>query len=346
MASSTGEVGRRLLRLARPLGGWMALGIFLGFLTVGSGVGLMMTSAWLIARAALHPPVGDLQVAIVGVRFFGIARAALRYLERLVSHDAALRVLAGMRLWFYRRLEPLAPARLWMRPSADLLARLVADVESLESFYVRGLRPPLVAAATVALMGLVLGAVDGRVALAAAALMAGSGVAVPSATAGLRRHLGAQIVLTRSDLRVRVLDQVQGLADLLACGRAAAHQEGLEACGRRLAGLQRRLALVGALHEALMGLAASAAAATALALAIPRVRSGELEAVLVPAAVLGILAAFEAILPLPEAAAQMEETAAAAGRRLASVDAPPPGGAARGGPPAGPLPPPPGPQAQ
>lgn len=72
-------------------------GIALGALSVASGVALTATAAWLITRASEHPPVLMLMVAIVAVRTFGIARPALRYAERLISHDAALRLLAERR---------------------------------------------------------------------------------------------------------------------------------------------------------------------------------------------------------------------------------------------------------
>jgi len=135
----------RLVKLAAPFKGWMALATLLGFATVGSNVGLMATAAFIIAKAALHPSIADLQVAIVGVRFFGIARGVFRYLERLVSHSVTFRLLARLRVWFYQALEPLAPARLIQYRSGDLLSRVVADIETLEHFYGRVIAPPVVA---------------------------------------------------------------------------------------------------------------------------------------------------------------------------------------------------------
>ena len=136
---------RRLLAFLVPYWPWVALSVLLGFLTVGSSIGLMATSAWIIATAALHPSIAVLQVAIVGVRFFGIARGVFRYLERLASHQVTFRVLARLRVWFYAALEPLAPARLLQYRSGDLLSRIVADIGTLENFYIRAVAPPLVA---------------------------------------------------------------------------------------------------------------------------------------------------------------------------------------------------------
>ena len=147
----------RLFKLALSYKGWMALAALLGFLTVGSGIGLMMTSAYIIAKAALHPSIAELQIAIVGVRFFGISRGIFRYLERYISHEVTFRLLAKFRIWFYRAIEPLAPARLIRFKSGDLLSRVVADVESLEHIYVRVIAPPFVALLILLLMWILFG---------------------------------------------------------------------------------------------------------------------------------------------------------------------------------------------
>ena len=83
----------------------------LGALAIGAGIGLMATSGYLISRAAQQPPILELSVAIVAVRFFGVSRAVLRYLERLAGHDATLRALGTIRARLFARLEPLVPGR-------------------------------------------------------------------------------------------------------------------------------------------------------------------------------------------------------------------------------------------
>ena len=105
----------------------------------------MATAGYLISRAAERPAVLSLMVAIVAVRFFGLGRPVIRYLERLASHDAALRVLGRVRTQFYERIEPLAPAQLDCYREGDLLSRMVADVDALQNLYLRGLGPALVA---------------------------------------------------------------------------------------------------------------------------------------------------------------------------------------------------------
>ena len=123
----------------------VALSVALGSLAIGFGVGLITTSGYLISRAAEHPPVLSLTVTIVLVRFFGIARPIARYLDRLASHDLALRSLGRIRGRFYARIEPLAPAGLADFRRGDLVSRMVGDVDALQGLYLRGIGPPLVA---------------------------------------------------------------------------------------------------------------------------------------------------------------------------------------------------------
>src|SRR4249919_4025090 len=136
---------RRLLTLAEVPRARVALAVVLGALTVLFGVGLMATAGYLISRAAERPAVLSLTVAIVLVRFFGLARPLARYLERLASHDLAFRVLGRVRVRAYERLEPLAPAQLEGYRQGDLLSRMVADVDALQYLQLRGLVPALAA---------------------------------------------------------------------------------------------------------------------------------------------------------------------------------------------------------
>ena len=86
----------RLLRLMLPYWRWILLSIFLSTATIASGIGLIGTSTYLISKASMKPSIAVLQVAIVGVRFFGISRGIFRYLERLVSHAVNLKILSKL----------------------------------------------------------------------------------------------------------------------------------------------------------------------------------------------------------------------------------------------------------
>jgi thiol reductant ABC exporter CydC subunit len=291
----------RLLALLRTERGWMLLATVLGLATILSGVGLLMTSAFLIARAALRPSIAEIQVAVTGVRFFGISRGIFRYLERLVSHEVTFRLLTRLRVWFFRAVEPLAPARLAGTRSGDLLARVVADVESLEHVYARLLAPPAVALLTALLCAWFFGRWDARLAWALFGALFAGGVVLPLVMQAAGKRIGARLVIVRAELSVAAVDGVQGLADLLIYGRAAAQQEKLGALNREWTHLQRRLTSLNGLGEALLGLCQAAAVVALFALAAPQVTRGALDGIMLAVFTLGVLACFESVAPLPQA---------------------------------------------
>ncbi len=313
----------RLLKIAGRFRNWMALSILLGFLTVGSSVGLMMTSAYIIAKAALHPSIAELNVAIVGVRFFGIARGVFRYLERLVSHETTFRLLARFRVWFYRALEPLAPARLMQYRSGDLLARIVSDVESLEHIFIRVISPPFVAVLVTLLMWLLLGMFEWQFALLLTVFMALSGIGIPLLSHLLSRNSGRALNEIQAEINNLAIDAVQGLPELLVYHRAEDHLEKLERTNRRLVKTQRKLALVEGLNEALLGLSMNLAVFSILYVSIPYVSGSLLNGVYLSVIVLGVMAAFEGVATLPEAARFWENSRQAARRLFQIIDAQP-----------------------
>jgi ATP-binding cassette subfamily C protein CydCD len=319
----TESVSHRLLQQAAPFAPWMALAILLGFATVGSSIGLLTTSAYLIARAALHPSIADLQVAIVGVRFFGIARGLFRYLERYVSHHTTFRLLARLRAWFYEALEPLAPARLLQFRSGDLLARIVADVETLENVFLRVIAPPAVALLVALLAGFLLGRFDPRLAGVLLSFLLLAGVGLPLLTRALGGGAGRRLVQVRAELNSTLLDGIQGMADLLAFDQVGRHLERLRSLGGELGSLQGQMAHIGGLHGALAGLLMNLATLGVLAVAIPLVSSADLDGVYLPLLALAVIASFEAVLPLPQAFQYLENSLEAARRLFDIVDAEP-----------------------
>jgi ATP-binding cassette subfamily C protein CydC len=136
----------RLLLLARPMWGRLLLAAAAGGLATMCGVALLAVSGFLLSRASQHPDIAALSVAVVAVRGLSIGRGTFRYAERLASHDVAFRVLARTRVAIWRKLETLAPAGLPAFRSADLLSRLVGDVDGIQDLFIRGLAPPVAAA--------------------------------------------------------------------------------------------------------------------------------------------------------------------------------------------------------
>jgi ATP-binding cassette, subfamily C, bacterial CydCD len=314
---------KRLLGFLHGSWGWVALSILLGALTVGSNVGLMGTSAFLISAAALHPELGTLQVAIVGVRFFGIARGVFRYSERLSTHNVTFRLLARLRAWFYRALEPLAPARLMDYRSGDLLSRIISDVETLENFYVRAVAPPLVATVVAVGMTFFFGWYDLPLAWVYLAFLIVLGIGIPLLSWAISRAAGTELVSRRAALQARLVDGIQGLAEILAFGRGSDYSEILLSEGRDYGQTQRLLASRTGFSSALTTLLVNLGMLAVLVLAIPLVTAGQLPGVMLAVLTLSALAGFEAVMPLPLAAQTLSSSLQSARRLFEVVDAKP-----------------------
>ncbi len=310
----------RLLALIAPYWKVMLLAAVLGFLAVGSSVGLMATSAFLIASAALHPPVLDLMQPIVGVRFFGISRAVFRYLERYVTHDAAFRILSGIRVQFYRALEPLAPAALIENRSGELSSRIGADVDTLEQFYLRVLAPPLVALVVLAGVFIFLAGFEMRLALVFLVLFLSGAVVVPLGVRLLGRGSGRRMVEARAELNANLVDTIQGMAEIAAFDQAGERQKRIDELSRGYVRVQERAAGVGCISNALVGLTMHLAMWSVLVIAVPLVHQGKLEGVHLAMLALAASAAFEAVLPLPMVFHHLEAGLAAARRIFAVTD--------------------------
>jgi ATP-binding cassette subfamily C protein CydC len=313
----------RLLKLVGPFKWWIALAALLGFATIGSSIGLMATAAYIISKAALRPSIAVLQVSIVGVRFFGLSRGVFRYAERYVSHQVTFRLLARLRVWFYRAIEPLAPARLMQYRSGDLLSRIGADIDSLEHFYVRVLGPPAVAGLVLLLTGGLLAAFDGAVAAVTLLFLLLAGLGLPWLTRSMEQGLGARLIATRSALNATLVDGIQGSAELLLAGREEDHRRQVEALSGELTAGQERAARLAGLQGALSGLLANGATLAILVVAIPLVNQGRLDGVYLALLVLAAMASFEAVTPLPEAWQHLTTSLAAAGRLFELIDAEP-----------------------
>ncbi len=315
---------RGILAIAPPPRRRLALSVALGAGALLAAVGLLTTSGYLISRAAQRPEILALGVAIVGVRFFGISRALLRYSERLVSHDLAFRSITDLRFHLFRRLVPLVPAGLPGLGRGELLGRFVGDVDTLEDVYLRALAPPLVA--IVAGLGAVVVAflILPAAALVLALALLATGILVPLVTRAANRRAGRRQAAARSELGAEVLEVAAGSAEIAVAGRARDWIARTEDSGARLASLQRRDALAGGLASGLLTATAGATVVATLVVAIPAVGSGALAGVLLAALALLAMASFEAPAPLGAAAAGIDNCAAAAARIEAVIDREPP----------------------
>lgn len=317
--SARGAAPTSLFRAAvRPFAPRLALAALLGIGAAGCAVALIATSGWLISRSAQRPQQSALALAIVAVQFFALGRGLLRYCERLAGHDAALRVLAALRVRVYERLERLAPAGLPAFRSGDLLARVVDDVDSIQDLLLRVGLPFLVAVI-----------VGGAAALAVFAALPAAGAivlvlivlavtAVPWAAGRLAARSAARRADARGELSAEIVDLFTGADELLVAGAmeaALARASELDGHLDSLARTEARTAGVGqGLVRGLSGLAMWGS----LAVGIAAVAGGRLEPVLLAGLALVPLALFELLGPLP-AAAQSGQAVRRSGARLGQV---------------------------
>ncbi|MQW77933.1 thiol reductant ABC exporter subunit CydD [Nocardioides sp. dk4132] len=294
----------------------------IGALASLSGIALTATAGWLIVQASTHPPVLTLMMAVVGVRAFGLARPVLRYVERLRSHDVALRMLARRRVEVYDALVPLVPGRLGKR-RGDLLASVVDDVDSVVDDALRVKLP---------LRSFVLVALGATVITAAILPVAGGIVLATCLTAGVAAwvlaRLGARTaerasVAQRAALSEAAVEIAQVAPELVMW------QAGDRAVSR-VAALSDRLGRATLSAGAWLGAARAAVLITCgVGVAVmawrgaPAYDAGEVSAPVLALLILVPLALADSIVPIAEAGALSARTRAATARLTALEQTPP-----------------------
>ncbi len=289
--------------------------VLLAFCATAASVALMAVSAWLLSRAAEHPPVLYLEAAAVGVRFFGISRGGFRYLERLVGHDVALRLQSALRLETYAKL---ARTTLLGRRRGDLLARVIADVESIQDLVVRVWIP--FASSTIVLLLTVVGIAffspGSALVLLATSVIAAAVVPWISRTASARAD--AVALPLRGELADSARELTRTAADLVAYGAAGARLDAFAAIDEKLRLAAARSAWIRGVGTAAQVLAAGAAVIGALVIGGNQVHDATMAPVMLAVAVLTPLALHEALSTLI-ASAQTRTRARAALERVSEV---------------------------
>lgn len=251
------EVGRTAPpRTPRPTTRMLA-GAALGVAASAGGVALTALAAYLIAKAATQPPILTLSVLVVGVRTFALAKGVFRYLERLVSHDAAFRFAEDLRVRLWRSL----------RPGRAELTRLVDDVDTVRDLVPRVLQPPLVAAGVGAAAVVLFALISpwAGVALGLAVLVGGT--LAPLVAVAAERRASTVLARGRRQVSEDVLTLLTAAPDLIAFRADRKVRASLAADDAELARLARRQAFgagaaTGVVHLAL-GMAVVACTASA-----------------------------------------------------------------------------------
>jgi ATP-binding cassette, subfamily C, bacterial CydC len=299
------------------------LAVLTSFAALTANVALMTAAPFLISKATVVTGFAALSLTVTAVRALAISRAALRYSERYTVHLAALRILTTLRVWLYRAIEPITPAGLHGFRTGDLLARIVADVDTMDGFFVRGVVPPVAAILTTLVASTVLGVLDPRLGLALLVCLVLAGVALPLEARRRSRDPAARMIEARAELHAQLAEDIEGLADLMACGRERRLGEQLGHWSARMEREQRRLASIRGGSAATAAMLTGLAGLAVLILVIPLVRAGEVQGLFLASVPLIAFAAFEAVQPLGDAIREIEVSRTSARRTFEVIDAPP-----------------------
>lgn len=301
-----------LFQLLKPYRWQMLWGSLLVALTVLGNVGLLATSGLLLSKAALTPEVLLLMPLITGVRFFGIGRAVMRYVERLLNHSVAFRILGHLREDFYRTLEPLVPDDVPHYSQGKLYNQFIGDINILQFFYLKAVSVPLGSLIIYTVCAIFLAFYDARLIpmLLVGQLIAG--VVVPTWAVRHGRKNKHALSDVQTALSEQFLEYKQGLADLHLFGALGKVQREVNKKLRTMTHLHIAMSLKKKMVSRVVFVVSHLSMLLALFMLIPSVQSGKVGGVDVAMLALLVLASYEAVMQMPEAVLQMEESLVAA----------------------------------
>jgi ATP-binding cassette subfamily C protein CydC len=314
------------LKLFKPHSTWLAGGVFLSLLTAFASIALLTLSGWFISASAIAGLVAidgntlafNFMLPAAQIRALAISRTLGRYGERVVTHEATFRVLAGIRSWFFRQLIPLVPGRLSAMRSGDLLSRMTADIDALDALYLRLLAPAVVAAIGVIGVTVLLAFYAPVISLATGLMLMIAAVWVPWIFNRLGRAGAEEIVVLAANFRIRQLDMIQGLADLIANRAYGRFSDKLGQFSDLMINIQRQNNRLSAISSAFTLLLSQLTLLIALTFAAISFKDGLLSGADSALVVFCVIAAFELVTPLPQAMQMLAKTQKAA-RRIRQV---------------------------
>jgi ATP-binding cassette subfamily C protein CydC len=319
------------LKLFKPHRTWLIGGISLSLLTTLASIALLTLSGWFISSSAIAGLVAidgnalafNFMLPAAQIRALAITRTLGRYGERVVTHEATFRVLAGIRSWFFQQLIPLVPGRLSVMRSGDLLSRMTADIDALDALYLRLLAPAVVAAIGIIAVTVFLAFYSPVISLSTGLMLIIASAWVPWLFNRLGRDGAEQIVVLAANFRIRQIDMMQGLADLIANQAYGRFSDFLVQFSGLMINTQRQNNRLSAISSAITFLLAQITLLMALVLAALSFKDGLLSGSDLALLVFCVLAAFELVMPLPQAMQMLAKTQKAAQRIRQVAELPP-----------------------
>lgn len=281
--------------------------LIMGTLTIISNVGLLSTSAVLISRAALHPDVLDLMVLIVAVRFFGISRGVFRYFERILSHDATFRILSSIRRLFYKSFNENYAEKSRYK-TGDIYTKIVADVDKLKDFYLRGIYPLIIAILTGVATGIFISYFSKKLAYGYGAGYILTGFLLPIIIFKLNNNFLEKENSYKKSVNLMLIDSLKGIIEINIYPLKNEFRDKFEYITTELSKIQKKKNLVNLFGSNLHSMMATFLMAVALIITAPLVIDGELEGIYYAMLPLTIIASFEALIPMTMVMYKFRET--------------------------------------
>ncbi|ENM5732599.1 cysteine/glutathione ABC transporter ATP-binding protein/permease CydC [Vibrio mimicus] len=238
----------------------LTLGMLLALLTVLASIGLLTLSGWFLSAAA----VAGLTIAretfnymLPGafVRGFAMGRTAGRWGERVVTHNATFKLLTDLRVFFFEKLTPLIPGRLSAVRDADMLNRIVADVDAMDHVYLRLINPVTVGVLGIAALTALVAWFDTTLGLTLGGVLLLVLLIWPILFYQLGKHNGQQLTQHKAELRIRTLDWLQGYSELTIFGAEQTYRQAIFTAQEKLLRNQYANAHVSGLAQSLLLLA-------------------------------------------------------------------------------------------
>ncbi|API87124.1 heme ABC transporter ATP-binding protein/permease CydC [Francisella uliginis] len=318
------------IKLFRNQTQWMLLGTLLAWSAILMGIGLMSLSGWFISYTGY---LATTTYAIAtsfnyfypaaGVRSFSLGRIVSRYGERVLTHEATFRILTDVRVWFYEKLEPLAPSHLYKYKSGDLLTRLVNDIAALDNLYVRILSPTVVfilASFTIAILFCFFSFTLALLTLLALLFI---GFIIPLFSSLLAMKKSYNLNSISAELKTDITEHVNSLAELKIFDLEGKHFEKIRQQNSNLLKQEEKISVISGFGSALMTLALGLTVVMVTAFAVKLTQQGYINGAFIALIFLAVIAAFESIMPLPLAYQYLGKTLSASKRILNITDAKP-----------------------
>ena len=315
----------RFLKISRSQWPWMAAGIVLGVVVIAANVVLMAVSGWFIASMAVSGASGvafNYFYPSACIRFLAIARTVGRYGERLVTHEATFRILSELRVWLFKRFIPLAPACLERYAGGDVAGRLRADVDALETLYLRICAPLAVGTISIAIALVFLLWISPSSAVVMLLFLLVAGVGLPQLVRRFSEEPGRKSAQLSAELRTKVTEGLQGIEELILLGAVERQAAVVDSLSEKLIVEQERLGRISGLSLGGMALCAGSGVAVVLITVTNQISSHQLAPPTLVMLLLFSAAVFEAAAQFPSALHSLPAARESASRIFELADAP------------------------